>query len=336
MAMPAALIVAPESADTNKTKPIGTGPFKFDHWRNGSEITLVKNPDYWGTPASLEHVTFRIIPDAAAAIPALLSGDVQAFANVPPTAAAQVKDDPRLKIVVGTTEGETIMSINNKKPPFDKLAVRQALASAIDRKAVIEGAQDGYGTPIGSHFSPGDAGYIDLTGVYPHDIAKAKEYLKEAGLPNGFNATLKLPPTPYARDSGQVIQSELKEIGVNLTIIPVEWPVWLKQVFKDKDYDLTIISHVEPNDIGIYSRPGYYFQYDNPKFNDVISELDKTSDEGRRLELLGEAQKILAHDVPAVYLFELPKIGVWDAKLQGMWTNWPIEADDLTNVKWAD
>jgi peptide/nickel transport system substrate-binding protein len=336
MAMPAALIVAPESADTNKTKPIGTGPFKFDHWRNGSEITLVKNPDYWGTPASLEHVTFRIIPDAAAAIPALLSGDVQAFANVPPTAAAQVKDDPRLKIVVGTTEGETIMSINNKKPPFDKLAVRQALASAIDRKAVIEGAQDGYGTPIGSHFSPGDAGYIDLTGVYPHDIAKAKEYLKEAGLPNGFNATLKLPPTPYARDSGQVIQSELKEIGVNLTIIPVEWPVWLKQVFKDKDYDLTIISHVEPNDIGIYSRPGYYFQYDNPKFNDVISELDKTSDEGRRLELLGEAQKILAHDVPAVYLFELPKIGVWDAKLQGMWTNWPIEADDLSNVKWAD
>lgn len=336
MAQPAALIVAPESAGGNKEKPVGTGPFKFDHWAKGSEITLVKNPDYWGTPAYLDKATFRIIPDAAAAIPALLSGDVQAFANVPPTAVAQIKDNPQLKVVVGTTEGETILSINNKKPPFDKLAVRQALASAIDRKAIIDGAQNGYGTPIGSHFSPSDPGYIDLTGVYPHDIAKAKEYLKEAGLPNGFSATLKLPPTPYARDGGQVIQSELKEIGVNLQIIPVEWAEWLKQVFTDKDYDLTIVSHVEPNDIDIYSRPGYYFQYDNPKFNDVIAELDKTADQKKRLELLGEAQKILAHDVPAVYLFELPKIGVWDAKLEGMWTNWPIEVDDLTKVKWAD
>ncbi len=336
MAMPAALIVAPESAGGNKEKPIGTGPFKFDHWAKGSEITLVKNPDYWGTPAYLDKATFRIIPDAAAAIPALLSGDVQAFANVPPATVAQIKGNPQLSVVTGTTEGETIMSINNKKPPFDKLAVRQALASAIDRKAIIDGAQDGYGTPIGSHFSPSDPGYIDLTGVYPYDVAKAKEYLKEAGLPNGFNATLKLPPTPYARDGGQVIQSQLKKIGVDLTIVPVEWADWLKQVFTDKDYDLTIISHVEPNDIGIYARPGYYFQYDNPKFNDVISELGKTADQNKRLDLLGQAQKILAHDVPAVYLFELPKIGVWDAKLQGMWQNWPIESDDLTKVKWAN
>jgi peptide/nickel transport system substrate-binding protein len=331
-----AVMVAPESAANNKEKPVGTGPFKFDHWAKGSEITLVKNPSYWGKPVALDKASFRIIPDAAAAVPALLSGDVQAFPNVPPTAIAQLQSDPRLKVVVGTTEGETIMSINNKKPPFDKLAVRQALASAIDRKAIIDGAQNGYGTPIGSHFSPADAGYVDLTGVYPHDIAKAKEYLKEAGLPNGFKATLKLPPTPYARDGGQVIQSELKEIGIDVELIPVEWPVWLKQVFTDKDFDLTIISHTEPADIGIYARPGYYFQYDNPKFNDIIGELSKTADQDKRLALLGDAQKILAHDVPAVYLFELPKIGVWDAKLEGMWANSPIQANDLTQVKWAE
>jgi peptide/nickel transport system substrate-binding protein len=332
-----AVIVAPESASGNKEHPVGTGPFKFDHWAKGSEITLVKNPDYWGKPVALDKAVFRIIPDAAAAIPALLSGDVQAFPNAPVgDALDQIKSDPNLKVVVGTTEGETIMSINNKKPPFDKLAVRQALASAIDRKAVIDAASSGLGTPIGSHFSPADAGYIDLTGVYPYDVAKAKEYLKEAGLPDGFKATLKLPPTPYARDGGQVIQSELKEIGVDVQIIPLEWADWLKQVFTDKDFDLTIISHTEPADIGIYSRPGYYFQYDNPKFNDVIKELSRTVDQNKRLELLGEAQKILAHDVPAVYLFELPKIGVWDAKLEGMWANSPIQANDLTQVKWAD
>ncbi|PBB21270.1 ABC transporter substrate-binding protein [Mesorhizobium sp. WSM4313] len=337
MGQVAAVIVAKASANGNKDKPIGTGPFKLDHWAKGSEITLVKNPDYWGTPAALDKATFRIVPDAAAAVPALLSGDIQAFANMPAQdALEQLQSDPRFSVVIGSTEGETILSINNKKPPFDKLAVRQALASAIDRSAVIAAASNGLGKPIGSHFSPGDAGYVDLTGVYPHDIAKAKEYLKEAGLENGFSATIKLPPVPYARDGGQVIQSQLKDIGVNLQIIPVEWAEWLSQVFTNKDYDLTIVSHVEPNDIDIYSRPGYYFQYDNPKFNDVIKELGTTVDKDKRLELLGEAQKILAHDVPAVYLFELPKIGVWDAKLQGMWTNWSIEADDLTKVKWTD
>ena len=213
-----AVIVAPETADTNKEKPIGTGPFKFQSWAKGSSITLVKSDNYWGTPASLDKAEFRIVPDAAAYVPALLSGDIQAFPFFDADSVAQVKDDPRFKVVIGSTEGETILSINNKKPPFDKLAVRQALASAIDRKAVIDAGSSGLGTPIGSHFSPADPGYIDLTGVYPYDVAKAKEYLKEAGLPNGFKATLKLPPTPYARDGGQVIQSELKEIGVDVLI----------------------------------------------------------------------------------------------------------------------
>src|SRR5262245_32981095 len=149
-----AVIVAPESAATNKEKPIGTGPFKFENWAKGSSIKLAKADGYWGDPVALDKAEFRIIPDAAAAIPALLSGDVQAFPFMPPDAVAQVKDDPRFKVVIGSTEGETILSTNNKKPPFDKLKVRQAIAHAIDRQAIIDGASAGYGTPIGSHFAP--------------------------------------------------------------------------------------------------------------------------------------------------------------------------------------
>ncbi|MEZ5781010.1 MAG: ABC transporter substrate-binding protein [Rhizobiaceae bacterium] len=332
-----AVIVAPESADTNKEKPIGTGPFKFDSWAKGSSVKLSKVEGYWGDPVALEKVEFRIIPDAAAAVPALLSGDVQAFPNAPVgDALPQIEADPRLKVVIGTTEGETLLSMNNKKPPFDKLEVRQAIASAIDRSAVIAGNGTGLGTPIGSHMSPANPAYIDLTGTYPFDVAKAKEYLKAAGLENGFSATLKLPPPPYAREGGQVIASQLRDIGINLEIVPVEWADWLSQVFKEKDFDLTIISHTEANDIDIYSRPGYYFQYENPEFNKVIEELKITNDPAKRNELLGSAQKILAHDVPAVYLFELPKVGVWDAKLEGMWENAPTQATDLTKVKWVD
>jgi peptide/nickel transport system substrate-binding protein len=332
-----AVIVAPESAETNKEKPIGTGPFKFESWAKGSSIKLVKADGYWGDPVFLDKAEFRIIPDAAAAIPALLSGDVQAFPNMPlGDGLPQIQSDPRFKVVIGSTEGETILSMNNKKPPFDNLKVRRAISYALDRKAIIDGASNGFGVPIGSHFAPHNPAYVDLTGTYPHDVAKAKELLKEAGLENGFKTTLKLPPPPYARDGGQIIASELREIGIDAEIIPLEWADWLKQVFTEKDYDMSIVSHTEPNDIDIYSRKDYYFNYDNPAFDKVIEELNLTSDEAKRKELYGQAQKILADDAVVGFLFELPKIGVWDAKVEGLWDNAPIQATDLTKVKWAE
>lgn len=332
-----AVIVAPETADANKENPVGTGPFKFDNWAKGSQIVITKNADYWGDAVALDKATFRIIPDAAAAVTALLSGDVDAFANMQAgDALPQIEADPRFKVVIGATEGETILSTNNKKPPFDNIKVRQAIAHALNREAIIAGNGSGFGTPIGSHFSPANAAYVDLTGTYPYDVAKAKELLTEAGFPDGFSATLKLPPPAYAREGGQVVASQLKEIGINLEIIPVEWAQWLEQVFKAKDYDLTIVSHTEPNDIGIYARKDYYFQYDNPAFDKVIAELDVTSDQAKRNELYKQAQKILADDAVNGFMFELAKIGVWNAKIEGLWENTPVQANDLTKVHWSE
>lgn len=331
-----AVIVAPESADRNKEKPIGTGPFRFDHWAKGSAVTLVKSDNYWGDPVALDKVEFRFIPDAAAAVPAVLSGDVQAFPFFPADAVSQVEGNPQLKVVIGSTEGETILAMNNKKPPLDNLKVRQAISYALDREAIIDGASGGLGQPIGSHVSPSSKAYVDLTGRYPHDAAKARKLLKEAGFENGFKTTLKLPPPAYARDGGQIIASQLRNVGIQADIIPVEWAQWLDQVFTKKDYDLTIVSHTEPNDIDIYSRPEYYFNYQNPEFNKVIEELNLTSDEATRNSLLAKAQNILADDAVVGFLFELPKVGVWDAKLSGLWENAPIQANDLTKVKWDD
>jgi peptide/nickel transport system substrate-binding protein len=331
-----AVIVAPESADGNKEKPVGTGPFKFENWAKGSSITIVKNADYWGKPVALDKAEFRIIPDAAAGVPALLSGDVQAYANAPVgDALSQIEADPRFKVVIGSTEGETLLSINNARAPLNNLKVRQAISHALNREEIIAGNGTGLGTPIGSHFSPANAAYVDLTGTYPYDPEKAKALLAEAGVTN-LKLTLKLPPPPYARDGGQVIASELRAVGIETEIIPVEWADWLKQVFTDKDFDLTIISHVEPNDIEIYSRPTYYFGYNNPEFNKVIAELDVTADEARRNELYKQAQEILAKDAVVGFLFQLPKVGVWDAKLEGMWENTPTPSIDLTEVHWTE
>ncbi len=332
-----AVIVAPESAETNKENPIGTGPFKFDKWAKGSSVTLVKNPDYWGEPVALEKAEFRVVPDAAAAIPALLSGDVQAFPQMPAgDALIQIESDPRFVVAIGATEGETILSTNNGREPFSNIKVRQAIAHALNREEIIAGNGSGYGTPIGSHFSPANEAYVDLTGTYPYDTAKAKALLAEAGYPDGFKATLKLPPPPYARDGGQVVASQLRQVGIELEIIPVEWAQWLEQVFKNKDYDLTIVSHTEPNDINIYARDDYYFNYKNPAFKEVMNALEATADPEKRIELYQTAQKIIAQDAVNGFMFQLPKIGVWDAKLEGMWENSPIQANDLTDVRWTD
>ena len=258
-----AVIVAPESADSNANEPIGTGPFAFVQWDKGSRVVLEAYEPYWGEPVHLTKASYVFIGDTATMTNALLAGDIDGTNNFSTASLAVFESNPQFNVLVGTTEGETILSTNNKKPPFDNLKVRQAIAHAIDRKAIIDGASGGLGTPIGSHFAPHNPAYVDLTNTYPHDVEKAKALLKEAGFENGIKATLKLPPVGYARDGGQIIASQLRDIGIELEIIPVEWADWLKQVFTDKDYDLSIVSHTEPNDIDIYSRDYYYFQYDN-------------------------------------------------------------------------
>jgi peptide/nickel transport system substrate-binding protein len=267
----------------------------------------------------------------------MMAGDIDAFPNFPaPETLAEFKADPRFSVVVGSTEGETIMAMNNGRKPFDDLRVRRAMCYAVDRQAVIDGAMFGYGTPIGSHFSPADPGYVDLTGMYPYDPDKARELLRQAGYADGFTVTLKLPPPSYARRSGEIIADELKAVGVEARTVNLEWAEWLSDVFKNRDYDLTIVSHTEPADINIYARDDYYFDYRSDAFKKIMADLDVTTDPAKRLELLGEAERRIAEDAVNVFLFELPKLGVWNAKLRGLWTNGPIQANDLTGVHWQE
>ena len=212
-------------------------------------------------------------------------------------------------MLVGGTEGKTILAINNKKPPLDDLKVRQAIAYAIDRKAIIDGAMNGLGTPIGSHLTPNDPGYVDLTGKYPHDPAKAKALLEEAGVKTPLELTLTLPPPPYARQGGEIIAAELAEVGIKAKIENVEWAQWLSNVYTNKNYDLTIISHVEPLDIGIYANPNYYFQYDSQDFQAIIARMvTRRPISAAYKQALVEAQHKLADDCVNGFLFQCPNV----------------------------
>ncbi len=331
-----AVIVAPESIADIKTNPVGTGAFKFVDWVQGDRIEIARNPDYWGTPAVLDTATFKFISDPTAAFAAVMAEDVDVFSAFPaPENLPQFEADPRFQVLVGSTEGETILATNNKQPPFDDIRVRQALAHAIDRQSIIDGAMFGLGIPIGTHFAPHHPAYVDLTGKSGYDPDKARALLAEAGLADGFETTLHLPPPSYARRGGEIVAAQLAEVGIKAEIINVEWAQWLESVFRGKNFGLTIVSHTEPMDIGIYARPDYYFQYDNKAFQDVMAELNRTTDEARRTELLQQAQTIIADDYVNGYLFELAFPTVAKVGVQGLWLNAPTQATDLTAVSWA-
>ncbi len=330
-----AVVVSPDSFDKAKTAPIGTGPFVFSRWVQGDRIEITKNPNYWGEPAKLEKATFKFISEPTAAFAALMAGDVDAFPVYPaPENLMQFEADPRFAVVVGSTEGETILSTNNKQPPFDNKLVRQALAHAIDRKSIIDGAMFGFGTPIGTHFAPHNPAYVDLMENSAYDPEKAKALLKEAGFENGFTTTLKLPPPSYARRGGEIIAAQLREVGIQTEISNLEWAQWLEQVFRGKDYGLTIVSHTEPMDIGIYAKPDYYFQYDNTEFQQLITDLEGVTEPDKRTEMLQQAQRMISEDYVNGYLFQLAKTGVANSELMGLWKNSPTQANDLTAVYW--
>ena len=332
-----AVIVAPESIENIKQAPVGTGAFKFANWVQGDNITLEKNADYWGTPAKLDKVTFKFISDPTAAFAAVMAEDVDVFAGYPaPENVPQFEADPRFQVIVGNTEGETILSTNNKMPPFDNVKVREAMAHAIDRQAIIDGAMFGLGTPIGTHFAPHNPDYVDLTTGSAYDPEKAKALLAEAGFAEGFTTTLKLPPPSYARRGGEIIAAQLREVGIQTEITNLEWAQWLEEVFKGKDFGLTIVSHTEPMDIGIYARPDYYFQYDDADFQAMNTALEAEADPAKRSALLEQMQRKISGDYVNGYLFQLAIPTIAKAGVQGLWENAPTQANDMTAVSWAE
>jgi peptide/nickel transport system substrate-binding protein len=333
LAFGSAVMVSPQSAQNNAVQPVGTGPFRFLRWRRGDSITLERNPDFQGTQPRLDQVTFKFIADPTAAFAALMAGDVDAFSNYPaPESFAQFAADPRFAVFSGTTEMETVLGLNERIAPLSNVLVRRAISYALDRHAIIDGAMYGYGTPIGSHFPPRNPAYIDLTGVYPHDVAKARALLAEAGYSDGFSMTLKLPPPSYARRSGEIVAAQLAQIGIRVRIENLEWAQWLDQVYTRHDFDMSIVGHAEPLDYDIYARDDYYFGYSNPEFKELIRALDDSVEPSRRTDLLQQIQRKLSLDAVNGFLFQYPRLDIWNAHLHGIGFDNVLGVVDVTRA----
>jgi len=332
----ALVMVAPPSAASNPLHPVGTGPYRFVDWRRGDAIDLERNGDYWGAPAHIPRLTFKFIGEAAAAYAALMAGDIDAFPNYPsPENLAQFKADPRFRVFTGSTEGETVLAFNNRHAPLNDVRVRQAISHALDRRAIIDGAMYGYGEPIGSHFPPGRPASVDLAGRYAHDPARARQLLDEAGYRDGLDLTLKLPPPPYARRAGEIVVAQLAEVGIRVRIENLEWAQWLDQVYTRHEFDLSLVVHAEPFDYVVYGRDDYYFGYTSPSFKELLATLEDSTDEGERRAILQRIQRRIADDAVNGFLFQYPKLGVWDARLKGVRVGGVVDGNEMAGA-WFD
>ncbi|MCU4120911.1 ABC transporter substrate-binding protein [Variovorax sp. N23] len=331
-----AVIVEPKSVDTNVTKPVGTGPYKLDTYNKGASLVLSKwdgfrNP----AQAKINKITFRFIADPAAQAAALLSGDVDVFLRPGTRIVAQFKANPQFQTILAGSRAKTILAINNARKPLDDVRVRRAILAAIDRKAIIEGAVDGLGVPIGSHYVPSAPGYVDTTGINPFDIEKAKKLLAEAGVKTPLELTMTLPPTPYARQGGEMIMAQLAKIGIVVKPQNVEWAQWLSGTYGNKNYDLSVISHVEPFDLGNYAKSDYYWGYQSKAFNTLFDKIKTTGNAAERNKLLGDAQKMLAVDAANGFLFQPQWPTIAKKNVKGLWKDLPIFANDLSALSWG-
>ena len=330
-----AVMLPMKGYENTKSNPIGTGPFKFIKWARGDHVEMVRFDGYWNPEVPLlDKVIFKFIGDASAQIAALKAGDIDVIGYIAaPESAMEMSKDKRFKVFSGTTTGEVIMSTNNKAKPFDNKLVRQAMAFAIDRQAVVDLVMFGYGTPIGSHWSPSTPYYVDLTEKFAYNPKKAKELLAKAGYPNGFEATIKLPAIySYSKRAGEVIADMLGKVGIKLKIEIVEWGQWIERIFKKKEFQLTMIGHVEAWDIGIYANPEYYFQYDSQEFRDAYAKALMAPNEAEKAKWFGRCQEIIAEDAVNGYMFSAPSLPVMKAGVMGWWENYPTIALDCTQV----
>lgn len=330
-----AVILHPDTVSQAAQHPVGTGPYAIVEWRKGHSLRMRKFANYRQTaPLRIEHATFRFIPSLSLQSEAMERGDIDISFNLITHDLHRFQSDPRYQVMMGATSGKGLLALNHRMPVLQDVRVRQALSHAIDKQAFIERVLKGKGTAIGSHFTPADPGFLNLTNTYPYSPVQARRLLREAGITEPLEFTLTALPIPYAREGAPVIAEYLAQVGIHLQIQPVTWAEWLGKTFKG-DFELTLITHVEPQDHLIYLDPDYYFGYDSPAFRDLAQRYNNSSSPRQRQQMFSEMQRHLASDVASVWLFSPQLCTVARRGLQGLQMNHPVLVHDLSGLRWV-
>ncbi len=332
----AASIVSPtaamKSGQDYAVSPVGTGPFKFASWDRGQRVVLEKNPSYWRYPVKVDRVIYRPVTEDQARLTELLTGGLDLIVGTPPDFVAQLENHPKVTLQKQVGAHVWYLGFNNTKKPFDDKRVRQALNYAVNKDAIVRDVLKGTGAVSKGPVLPGTWGDEGGLKPFPYDPEKARKLLAEAGLASGFTTTLWVPESGSGMQSpvamSTIIQSNLKAVGVNVTLQTMEWGTFLAKL-RTKEQDMFALSWMagsEDPDLVMYPLlhssqwtpvgPNRAL-YKNTRFDEVLSQARLTTDQAKRAELYREAQRLLHDDPPWIFIDHEVQTAAFAKRVQG-------------------
>lgn len=335
--MTAAII--PAGYADQATAPVGTGPFRFVSRTPQENFIMERFEDYWGTPAWLDKVTYKICENADALVMNLNGSSIDLCAHLTSAQAAQLNSN--FKVLEGTMNLVQAIYLNNQAKPFDNQLVRQALCYAIDRQGIMDMVADGHGTAVGSSIYPAFTKYFlpELVDKYPHSVEKAKELLAQAGYPNGFDMTISVPNNyqPHM-DTAEVVAEQLREAGIRVTIQPVEWSTWLDTIYNGRQFQATVVGVDAANMTARAMLERFtsdyaknFINYSNPAYDALFQQAINATDETTQTDLYKQMETMLADTAANVYIQDLSDLVAMRQDLGGL-KFYPIYVLDLSTV----
>ena len=335
--MTAAII--PADYENQDTAPVGTGPFKFVSRTPQQDFVMERFEDYWGAPAWLDKVTYKICENADARVMNLNGGSIDLCAHLTSAQASQLNQN--FQVLEGTMNLVQAIYLNNQAKPFDNQLVRQALCYAIDRQGIMDMVADGHGTAVGSSIYPAFTKYFlpELVDKYPHDVEKAKELLAQAGYPDGFDMTISVPNNyqPHM-DTAEVVAEQLREAGINVTIQPVEWSTWLDTIYNGRQFQATVVGVDAANMTARAMLERFtsdygknFINYNNPAYDTLFQQAINAQDEATQTDLYKQMEAMLADTAANVYIQDLCDLVAMRQDLGGL-KFYPIYVLDLSTV----
>lgn len=335
--------IIPASNANPDTNPIGTGPYKFVSRSPQENFVMEKFDEYWGEPANIKDVTFKICANADSIVMDLEGGSIDMFPRVTATQAAELNDE--FMVLEGTMNLVQALYLNNAVAPFDDVKVRQALCYAISPQEIMTIISDGKGTEVGSSMYPAFGKYFmpELNDTYNQDIEKAKQLLAEAGYPDGFSFTITVPSNyqPHI-DTAQVLVEQFKAIGVTAEIQLIEWDSWLNDVYANRQYESTVVGIDANNLTGAAMLQRFtstssknFVNYNNAAYDEALNNAILSTDEGKKTAYYKECQTILSEDAANVYIQDLPEFVAINKKYTG-YEFYPLYVQDISKLKIAE
>lgn len=331
--------IVPKDYEDLDTAPVGTGPFKYVSRSPQENVILEKNEDYWGEKAHLDKVEFKIVADADMLVTNLKGGSIDMAMRLTTSQAAELTEG--FHIEEGTMNLVQALYLNNDVEPLNNEKVRQALCYAINPDEIMDMMADGKGVRIGTSMYPGLKKYYDeeYANYYEQDYEKAKALLKEAGYEDGFDLeiTVSSADQPHV-DTAQVIAEELKNIGVNVKIKPVEWEVWLEEVYANRNYQSTVVG-VDASNLSARAMlerfttdgHGNFVNFSDEEYDKIFKEAISTTDEEKQIKLYKELEGILAEKAANVYIQDLANLVAISDKFDG-YVFYPLYVQDMSTI----